>query len=183
MKLLRDAASGITWINGWVGRLTAYLVFPMFVLLLLEVVFRYALRQPSVWTGELSQLIFGVYALMGGGFLLAQNGHVSVDIFSASFSRPTQARVDIATSILFFLFVGVIVWQGASLAYDSVSRLETSHSAWNPPIWPVKLMIPVAATLLLLQGIAKLVNDIMIAAGRPPILDEPQNQHSAGAGQ
>lgn len=181
MKLLRDAASGITWINGWVGRLTAYLVLPMFALLLLEVIFRYILRAPSVWTGELTQLIFGVYALMGGGYLLANKGHVSVDIFSASFARPTLARVDIATSILFFLFIGVIVWQGASLAYDSVSRLETSHSAWNPPIWPVKLMIPVAALLLLLQGIAKLLDDIMMATGRPSILLELESDHDTGA--
>ncbi|MCO6389629.1 TRAP transporter small permease subunit [Aliihoeflea aestuarii] len=181
MKFLRDAVGAITWVNGWVGRLTAYLVLPMFVLLLMEVGFRYVLRAPSVWTGELSQLIFGVYALMGGGYLLANNGHVSVDIFYANYARRTQARMDVATSILFFLFVGVIVWQGASLAYDSVTRLETSQSAWNPPIWPVKLMIPVAALLLFLQGLAKLLNDIMIATGRPPILTETKSDHSAGA--
>lgn len=180
MKLLSDAASAITWINTWVSRLAALLVLPMFAFLLLEVIFRYALRSPSVWTGELSQLIFGVYALLGGGFLLAQNGHVSVDIFYARWRRRNQARVDVATSILFFLFVGVIVWQGASLAYDSVVRLETSYTAWNPPIWPVKLMIPIAAILLFLQGCAKLANDILIATGRQPIMAEPKNGHGPG---
>lgn len=180
MKFLRGVIGAVTWFNGWVGRLTAYLVLPMFALLLMEVVFRYVLRAPSIWTGELSQLIFGVYALMGGGYLLAQKGHVSVDIFYASYTRRTQARVDVATSFLFFLFVGVIVWQGSSLAYDSITRLETSHSAWNPPIWPVKLMIPVAAFLLLLQGIAKFLDDVMIATGRPPIVPEPKGEHDAG---
>jgi TRAP-type mannitol/chloroaromatic compound transport system permease small subunit len=42
---------------------------------------------------------------------------------------------------------------------------EHSQSAWNPPIWPAKLMIPVAAALLLLQGIVKLLKDILTVAG------------------
>ena len=46
--------------------------------------------------------------------------------------------------------------------------METSYSAWNPPIWPIKAMIPLGTLLLLLQGIAKLLQDILIALGRVP---------------
>jgi TRAP-type mannitol/chloroaromatic compound transport system permease small subunit len=44
--------------------------------------------------------------------------------------------------------------------------METSFSAWNPPVWPIKAAIPVGTALLLLQGIAKLFEDIAIATGR-----------------
>jgi TRAP-type mannitol/chloroaromatic compound transport system permease small subunit len=50
---------------------------------------------------------------------------------------------------------------GGSLAWESLSRLEHSQSAWNPPLYPVKLMIPTGAFLLMIQGIAKLVRDIV----------------------
>jgi TRAP-type mannitol/chloroaromatic compound transport system permease small subunit len=51
---------------------------------------------------------------------------------------------------------------GGSLAWDSLSRFEHSQSAWNPPLYPAKLAIPIAAVLLMLQGIAKLIRDILI---------------------
>jgi len=41
---------------------------------------------------------------------------------------------------------------------------ETSYSAGNPPIWPAKLAIAVSELgLLVLQGLAKLLEDIAIA--------------------
>ena len=50
-----------------------------------------------------------------------------------------------------------------SLAWESLAGLEHSHSAWDPPIYPVKLMIPLGAMLLLIQGMAKLIRDITAA--------------------
>ncbi len=50
---------------------------------------------------------------------------------------------------------------GGSLAWESLSIWEHSNSAWGPPLYPVKLMIPVGAFLLLLQGVAKLIRDIL----------------------
>ena len=47
------------------------------------------------------------------------------------------------------------------LAWESLSICERSNSAWQPPIYPVKMMIPIGAFLLLLQGIAKLIRDIL----------------------
>ena len=55
----------------------------------------------------------------------------------------------------------LLVYYGGSLAWESLSTLEHSQSAWNPPIYPVKLTIPLGAGLLLLQGIAKLIRDIL----------------------
>lgn len=169
LKPIEIFARIVTWINAMVGRATAYLVLLMFALLFAEVIFRYVLRTPSVWTGELSQMLFGAYALLGGGYLLARNGHVNVDLLYGSFAPKTRALVDVLTSTLFFLFIGVLVWQGMSLAMDSVARWERSHSAWNPPIWPIKLIIPISGVLILLQGMVKLADDILIALGHAPV--------------
>lgn len=179
MKPLEFFARSVTWTNEMVGRATAFLALLMFGLLFAEVIFRYALRTPSVWTGELSQMLFGAYALLGGGYLLARNGHVNVDLVYAAFSPRTRAVIDIFTSILFFLFIGVLVWQGMSLAMDSLARWERSHSAWNPPIWPLKLIIPIAALLILLQGLVKLANDILVALGHEP-LPGPDDESEGG---
>ena len=33
------------------------------------------------------------------------------------------------------MFLAVLLWQGSSLALDSLERMERSQSVWNPPIW------------------------------------------------
>ncbi len=75
--------------------------------------------------------------------------------------------MDIATFFLFMLFIGVLLWQGLSLAAEAVEGWERSNSVWKPYIWPVKCMIPVSAILLLLQGIVRLTGDIRILMGLP----------------
>ena len=156
---------GVTALNERVGRFAAYFVLLIFALLFAEVLLRYFFRSPTVWTNELGQLLFGAYAVLSGGYLLARGGHVNVDIVYANFSRQTRASIDVFTSILFFAFVGILLWQGTIFALESIAKLETSHSAWNPSIWMFKLTIPIGAGLLLLQGIAKLIGDILIAVG------------------
>jgi len=40
--------------------------------------------------------------------------------------------------------------------------LETTETIWEPPIYPLKLTIPIAGFLLLLQGLAKFIRDLII---------------------
>ncbi len=168
MGALQAAMRGITRFNDWLGRWVSLLLLAIFVLLLAEVGFRYFAGAPKVWTSELTQLLFGVYVVLSGGYILAHGGHVNVDILYARLAPRTRAIVDVFTSVLFFVFLGALLYFGSSLAWESISFWERSQSAWDPPIWPVKLAIPVGATLLLLQGIVKLLRDLMLAAGVEP---------------
>lgn len=160
-------ARAVTHLNRWIGRAVAWLILLIFALLIVDVAMRYLVGRPTIWTSETAQLVFGFYAVIGGGWLLAERGHVNVDIFYGRWSRRRKAWVDVLTSVLFFLFIAVLLYQGSSLAYESTQKFETSQSIWSPPIWPVKLAIPVAGVLLLLQGIVRLVSDIRVLMGLP----------------
>lgn len=166
MGVIIAFARTVTAVNYWIGRSMSYVVLILFVLLLSDVIMRYLTESPISWSAQTSKLIFGVYAIIGGGYLLARRDHVNVDLFYSHFSPRRRAIVDIVTSFLFFLFLGILVKESFSLAYDSVSRLEVSYeTTWQLPVWPSKSMIVVAALLLLLQGIVKLIADIMIVIG------------------
>ena len=135
-----------------------------------------------VWTGELAQMLFSAYALLAGGYLLVHGGHASVDILHGALPPPrVRARVDVATSVLTFVFLGALLWFASSIAWESVARQETSMSAWNPPVWPLKLLVPVGVLLLLLQGIAKLIADLAALVVLPP--DAVPRAVAAGEGQ
>jgi TRAP-type mannitol/chloroaromatic compound transport system permease small subunit len=161
MSILKAFLKFIDTVNDKVGNLLSYFLFFFFVLLLVEVVLRYFFNSPTVWANELAQMLFGAYAILAGGYILRTGGHVNVDILYSRLSRKSRAALDIGTSFLFFLFCGMLLIYGGSLAWDSLSRFEHSQSAWNPPLYPAKLMIPLAALLLMLQGIAKFIRDIL----------------------
>ncbi len=161
LKLART----ITAINRWCARIAAWLILPMFALLMAEVIMRYVVGSAAIWTAELAQLIFGVYAVIAGGYLLVERGHVNVDIIYGRYSAVRKAQVDLATSFLLFLFLGVLIWQGTDMAWESAAKLETSSSIWDPQIWPVKVAIPVAGALLLLQAFVRVASDIRTVMG------------------
>ena len=162
MKTLDKTLRLVDRINDRAGKILSLFILLIFGLLLVEVIRRYLLNSPTVWANELSQMLFGAYVVLCGGHILVSGGHVNVDIVYSRLSRKTQAKLDIITSFLFFAFCVMMVFYGGSLAWESLSTFEHSQSAWNPPIYPVKLTIPLGAGLLLLQGIAKLIRDILI---------------------
>ena len=149
--------------NDWLGRMLSVGVLIMFLLVISEVVLRYFFNAPTVWGNELTQYTFGIYAVLSGGYLLRCKAHVNVDIFYSRFSPRGKAILDFINFPLFLLFCGILLIYGGSLAWESLRILEHSGSAWNPPIYPVKLMIPIGAILLFAQGITKLSRDIVTA--------------------
>lgn len=145
------------------GRIISYGAVLIMVIILWEIVARYAFNRPTVWAHELSQFIFGAFFMLAGAYALRHRAHVSMDMLYARQSVRTRAIMDVAASVLFFLFCGVLLWQGVILAWRALEIWERTYSAWAPPIFPVKLMIPIGAFLILLQGWVDLMRNIRIS--------------------
>lgn len=179
MRLVFEVLKLVDALNDWLGRILAWAVLLMFVLVLSEVIRRYFFNAPTVWGQELTQLTFGVYVFLAGGHILRWGGHVNVDILYTKLSTRGRAFVDILTSVLFFLFCGMLLYYGGEFAMHSISFWEHSNSAWGPPLWPFKLMIPVGAALLVLQGIAKLIRDVYTLVTGTPFFSEDLTEKEA----
>jgi len=169
MVVLQKSLCLIDDVNDWIGRVVSYGMLFMFILVLSEVIRRYFFNSPTSWGTELTQLTFGVYIVLSGPYVLRWGGHVNVDLLYTRFSPRGKAIIDIITFPIFLLFVGMLLVYGGSFAWESMMRLEHTESAWNPSVWPFKLAIPIAAFLLLLQAVAKLIRDIItVASGENP---------------
>ncbi|MDF1729340.1 MAG: TRAP transporter small permease subunit [Sulfitobacter sp.] len=160
-------ARAVTRVNRFIGRWVSLAVLVIFALLLADVAMRYLVGSPTIWTAELATLIFGAYAIIGGGYLLAERGHVNVDILYGRLRRRQRSLLDVLTWPLFLLFVGVLLWQGWDIAAEAIDDMERSNSVWKAPLWPTKALIPVAAVLLLLQGLVRFWADIRVLRGLP----------------
>jgi TRAP-type mannitol/chloroaromatic compound transport system permease small subunit len=88
---------------------------------------------------------------------------VRIDLIYDRLEPRTQVLLDNFTFIFFVMYVGALLWIGTSAAWSSMQQSEGTGTPWNPPIWPVKFAIPLAALLLLLQGIANLLRDTGVA--------------------
>jgi TRAP-type mannitol/chloroaromatic compound transport system permease small subunit len=150
-------------LNEWVGRIAGLLIVGVVLIILREVIARTFFNAPSIWADESMTYLAGLAYALGGGYTLLHRKHVLVDIVY----QPIAARggglkklFDVVSFVLFALYCLVLVWYGMKLGLESIDQHEGSGTLWNPAIWPLKLAIPVAGTLLLLQGFANLMVDL-----------------------
>jgi TRAP-type mannitol/chloroaromatic compound transport system permease small subunit len=152
-------------IGNWVGRIVAWLAIPLVLGLTYEVVARYAFNAPTVWAFDVSYMLYGTHFMLGAGYTLLKQGHIRTDIFYAKWTPRRQGWVDAACYLLLF-FPGMIFFFLASWdnALHSVLIRELSdQSPWRPPIYPFKMVIPVTALLLMLQGVSEFLKSVWAA--------------------
>ncbi len=151
----------VNWLNERVGVAASFLILPMVFVVAYEVVRRYVFNSPTSWGFELSTYIYGVHFMLGAAYTHLHDGHVAIDVVVDRLPRKPKLWMRIITFvILFFPFVGILSYESVQYALASWSIKEHSWSAWRPPIYPVKTLMAIGFVLLLLQGIAKFLEDI-----------------------
>ncbi|RLA99912.1 MAG: ABC transporter substrate-binding protein [Deltaproteobacteria bacterium] len=148
-------------VNKWVGKVSSYMIVALTVVVTYEVVMRYILKHPTIWVHETSSMLFGAYIVLGGAYTLQRRGHVNLDIVYRRFSGKKKAFLDLITLCVVVLFCGVLLWRGGETAWRSLRTMEHSGSIWNPPVYPIKAVLPTGAFLLLLQGIVNFLRDVL----------------------
>ncbi len=155
-------------VNDRVGRAVSLLVMAIIGITIWEIILRYGFSRPTMWVHETSEHLFAISFLLGGAYTLSKGGHVRVDVLYLRFSPRKRAALNIFTSVFFFIFTGLLLYLGIGMAWESVAMLERSQSPWGPYIFHVVFMVPVAAFLMILQGIAQLIRDWRTYRGDSP---------------
>jgi TRAP-type mannitol/chloroaromatic compound transport system permease small subunit len=150
-------------ISTWTGKLFAWLVVGLMLVVCVEVFKRYILNAPTAYIFDLNNFFYGGLFMLCGAYTLAQDGHVRGDFLYGNFKPRTQAALDLALYFLFFL-PGILALLYAGWDYSLTSWRIDEHSnvtANGPPVYHFKTVIPVAGALVLLQGIAEIVRCIV----------------------
>jgi len=158
---LERVTRAIDTISVWSGRIVAWLILPLIFIMTFEVVSRYV-ATPTQWAYDLSYMLYGALFMLGAAYTLQRGAHIRTDFLYQKWSLRTQATVDaICYLFLFFPGIAIFLWLGAEFSWNSWLRNErTAGSSWMPIIYPLKFIIPVAAALLLLQGISEFLKCI-----------------------
>jgi len=149
-------------LSTWAGKTFAWLIVALTVVVCAEVFKRYALNAPTAWIYDVNNMMYGTLFMMCGAYTLSQDGHVRGDFLYGSMKPRTQATLDLVLYIVFFLpGIGALTWAGWDYFQDSLAMREQTFNATPLPVYPFKFVIPVAGTIVMLQGIAEIVRCIV----------------------
>lgn len=185
MKPLLSFANGIDQINTAIGKVVMYGVFVLMGILLWSSISK-TFFMPTQWTLEMAQFAMVAYYMLGGPYSIISGANVRMDLFYGNWSLRRKATVDVFTVLFLLFYLGILLYGALgstaySLGYwgtepvsffmgliagsEEIGRLERSSTAWRPYIWPIKTIMIVGMTLMLLQAISELIKDIARAFG------------------
>jgi TRAP-type mannitol/chloroaromatic compound transport system permease small subunit len=152
-------------IADWSGEIFCWLIVPLVAAMTYEVIARYAFNAATVWSFDVAYMLYGSHFMLGAAYTLLRGGHIRTDIFYMRWRPRTRGIIDAALYLfLFFPGMALFFWMGLQEALHSFDIREVSDaSPWRPIIYPFKAVIPVAAVLVLLQGVSELLKSVYAA--------------------
>lgn len=158
-KGARKVVQIIDTANGFFGKAISVLIVPMVYCLLHEVIGRYFFTAPTIWAGDLSVIMYGMFFMIASPYCLREGGHIRTDFLYNRWSSRTKGLVDLI--VYFFIFIPVhlvflkVSWEFFYKSFQYNEKIISSP--WMPIIWPLKFALPFGIFLMLLQGIAETI--------------------------
>ncbi len=147
-------------LNRIIGKFAMCLVFMMMGILLFSSISRTVFNTPHIWAIEMAQFTMAAYYILGGGFSMMLSAHVRMDVLYGKWSPKRRAITDIITIFCLIFYLVVLLIGGISSTMYSLEYGQRNYSAWAPPVAPIKIIMVIGITMMLLQAIATFFKDI-----------------------
>jgi TRAP-type mannitol/chloroaromatic compound transport system permease small subunit len=147
------------------GNLVAWLNVPLVLAVTWEVFARYAFNSPTIWSFDVTYMLYGTIFMLGAAYALHKGAHIRTDFFFEKWSIRTKGMIDSVAYIVFF-FPGIIAFflVGVTEGWYAFQIGEVSEQTpWRPILWPFKWVIPIACLLLLIQGVSETIKSFYAA--------------------
>jgi TRAP-type mannitol/chloroaromatic compound transport system permease small subunit len=144
------------------GALVSWLMIPLVAGLTYEVIARYAFNAPTIWAYDLAYMLYGSLFMLGAAFTLRRGGHIRTDVFYHNWSPKTRSWINFCC-YLFLFFPGMIFFFVSGLEntlHSWAIREKSDYSPWRPPLYPFKTVVPLAALLLIIQGLSEFLKSL-----------------------
>ena len=148
-----------------VGLGVAWLNVPLVLAVAYEVIARYAFNAPTIWSFDVTYMLYGTIFMLGTAYALLKGAHIRTDFFFERWSTRTKGVVDSTAYIVFFfpsLFIFLIV-SGNEGWYAFTINEVSEQTPWRPILWPYKWVVPLTCLLLLIQGVSEVIKSLHAA--------------------
>jgi TRAP-type mannitol/chloroaromatic compound transport system permease small subunit len=163
MTVLEKVTKFIDAVSDRTGRIVGWIAVPMIIALIYEVFARYVFHRPTIWSYEITYMIYGTHFLLGAAYTLRVKGHIRIDLLYMRFSPRGRALIDtLGYLVIFFPVMIILVIASFDMAKDAFKIHEVSQfTPWQPILWPFKSVICVGFSLLILQGVAEFIRSVI----------------------
>jgi TRAP-type mannitol/chloroaromatic compound transport system permease small subunit len=147
------------------GTWVAWLNVPLVLAVSYEVIARYFFNAPTMWSFDVTYMLYGTIFMLGAAFALYKGAHIRTDFFFERWSVRTKGTIDSVAYVVFF-FPSIITFLVVSWAegWYAFQIGETSEQTpWRPILWPYKMVVPLACLLLLVQGVSETIKSLWAA--------------------
>ena len=140
------------------GRCASWLWLLLLIVIVANVVLRYAFGQGRVEFEEIQWHLYAAGFLLGLSHALKDDAHIRVDLMHERFGPTLKAWIELYGILLLLLpFIAVVLIFSVSFVAASYQLGEVSPSPGGLPYrWAVKAMLPLGFSFLLLAALSRL---------------------------
>lgn len=133
------------------------LVLALTAVVLLQVLYRYVLELPLVWSDEAARHLLVWLSFVGGGVAIAQNLHPRIELIDSLRSATALRAIEVVVSVLVLAFLIVLFFISADVArtYNAYRSLGLDMPQSIP-----RTALPVGACLMAINVLAKLLEAV-----------------------
>jgi TRAP-type mannitol/chloroaromatic compound transport system permease small subunit len=161
----------IDQLNDWLGRGVYWLVMVMLTVGSWNVLGRYLGRAigqnlTSNTSIEVQWYLFDLVFMLGAAYTLQRDNHVRVDVFYKNWSPRGQALANLVGTVCFLIPFSILVIV-ASWQWTANSWLvgELSPDPGGLPRFPIKTLIIISFSTLIVQGLSEAIKNLAIVLG------------------
>lgn len=103
--------------------ITLFLV--MVVSIVWQVIARYFLASPTIWSEELARFLIVWVTMLGSAYVLEHGGHVAVTLFAEMMPEPVQRMLDWLRDTIIIAMAGGLAYYGYGFAVSGARRMST----------------------------------------------------------
>lgn len=156
------------------GTIIGLLVAAMTAIVFAQVVFRYVLASPLVWSEELARYLFVWVTMLGAAAAVHLGQHYGLDILAKALPGPLKAGAGIIGSAIIATVAVTLVWQGVKETAGATTHFASSLEI--PMAW-FYVSIPIGGALMIWHLFARLA---VIGIGASPLTGHEAEPRAAG---
>lgn len=121
------------------------------------VVRRYVFNSPEPYSYEISTMFLLFSFVFAISAVERLSRHIRVDFVSGRLpERAQHVIINIIAPIMGLFFAYILTWKGVEVSLFSLKIGEVGSSTWQEPLFPIKIMVPVGYTLLVLVLVTRI---------------------------
>jgi TRAP-type mannitol/chloroaromatic compound transport system permease small subunit len=160
LDFLDKLARIIDGLNERLGRLAAWGMLGVVILVFTVVALRYGFNVGRVWLQEAYVWLNAAAVLLGAAYTLKHDAHVRIDIWYSRWRPRAQALADLGGAIVLLVpFLVLVLYTSLPYVAASWRTAERSREAGGlAALYALKTLIPVFAVLMLLQSLSLMIH-------------------------